>query len=222
MLCHTPISWLGATFDHSLFPLSGAHLSANCSDCHQGGVYGGTPNDCASCHIAEYNATTSPNHAAAGFPTSCQSCHTPTTWLGATFDHSSWPLTGQHQSAQCSDCHQGGVFIGTPTSCVSCHLVDYNQTTNPNHAAAGFPTSCQSCHNTSGWFGATFNHSFPLTGPHNQSCSKCHQNPADYAQFTCLACHEHNQSKMNDVHSDVGGYTYSSPACLNCHPTGKD
>jgi hypothetical protein len=38
--------------------------------------------------------------------------------------------------------------------------------------------------------------------------------------FTCLNCHAQNDT--DDDHDDVSGYTYSSPACYNCHPNGTD
>ncbi|MEZ5978683.1 MAG: cytochrome c3 family protein [Planctomycetota bacterium] len=224
--CHTTIMWDGALFSHTSWPLTGAHLGTSCAQCHTGGVYQGTPTDCASCHIAEYNGTSDPNHTAAGFPTTCQTCHTTTMWDGATFNHSSWPLTGSHAAADCAQCHTGGVFQGTPTDCASCHLSDYNTTSDPNHQAAGFPTSCQTCHNTNTWNGATFNHSFPITtGKHkNYDCSDCHLVSSDYAQFSCTHCHAHNQSEMQQKHDEenVQNYVWSSPACYACHPDGKD
>ncbi len=220
--CHEPFTWTPADFDHAQFPLTGAHNGVSCEDCHVGGVFGGTSSECSACHLDEYDATTDPDHQDAGFPTDCNACHTPTTWFGATFDHSSWPLTGQHQGASCTDCHQNGVYEGTPTNCVSCHLSDYNNTNNPNHSSAGFPTSCQTCHDTNGWDGADFDHDFPLQGPHNVDCNRCHTNPGNYGQFTCLECHAHNKNDMDDEHDDVGGYSYNSNACLNCHPNGND
>ena len=52
---------------------------------------------------------------------------------------------------------------------MSCHLKDYQGTTDPNHVAAGFPQDCQLCHTTTQWLGAKFDHNttkFPLTGAH--------------------------------------------------------
>ncbi len=71
------------SFNHAttVFPLTGAHTSVACANCHVGGKYVGTPTDCYSCHKTMYNTTTNPNHTAAGFPTTCQTCHT-TTNLG--------------------------------------------------------------------------------------------------------------------------------------------
>ncbi len=221
-LCHTPTTWDSSNFAHNTFPLTGQHLSSDCSDCHENGVFGGTPTDCAACHIAEYNQASDPNHIAAGFPTDCQLCHGTGGWEGSNFDHGFWPLTGDHLSVNCSDCHENNMFVGTPTDCASCHIDDYNQTNDPNHIAAGFPTTCEICHDTNGWEGANFNHSFPLVGDHNQDCSVCHTTPGNFLQFSCIDCHEHNKQDTDDDHDEVGGYIYSSPACLSCHPDGDD
>jgi hypothetical protein len=220
--CHIPTSWTGSGFNHATFPLTGAHAATDCAQCHVGGIYAGTPRDCASCHMAEYDATTDPNHAAAGFPTTCQTCHTTVAWDGAGFNHATFPLTGAHAVTDCAQCHIGGVYRGTPRDCASCHIGDYNGTTDPNHAAAGFPTTCQNCHNTSDWDDATFVHSFPIAGPHNQDCTECHQVPRNYSIFSCTHCHDHRRSEMDDEHDDVSGYVYSSPACYSCHPDGDD
>jgi hypothetical protein len=230
--CHTTTTWTGGQFSHqqTQFPLTGAHLAATCPACHADGVYDGKPTTCVSCHQADYNGTTNPPHQAAGFPTDCAGCHTTATWTGAQFDHqqTQFPLTGAHLAATCQACHSDGVYDGKPTTCVSCHQTDYNQTTNPNHLAAGFPTDCAACHTTVTWLGAQFNHDaqyFPIyTGKHrNQwsTCATCHPNSSSFAVFTCLTCHDHNQTKMNDKHKNVAGYQYTSQACYTCHPNGK-
>ena len=40
------------TFDHFTtgFPLSGAHVGADCESCHTRGIFVGTPTRCESCH----------------------------------------------------------------------------------------------------------------------------------------------------------------------------
>ncbi len=115
-----------------------------CLSCHGGGVYNGLPTACASCHQADYDATTDPDHDAAGFPVSCQTCHNTTQWDGAIFDHAQtdFPLTGSHIAQECLSCHGGGVYNGLPTACASCHQDDYDGTTDPDHDAAGFPLTC--------------------------------------------------------------------------------
>ena len=229
--CHTNSSWRTSGFDHNTtqFALTGAHQATTCQSCHGDGVYRGKPVTCISCHQVTFNGTTNPPHQAAGFPTSCTSCHSTTTWVGAVFNHSTtqFPLTGAHQAATCQSCHADGVYDGKPTTCVSCHQTDYSGTTNPAHQSAGFPTTCANCHTTVQWLGATFNHDgayFPIySGKHQgkwTSCAQCHSNPASYAQFTCLTCHEHNKTAMDDKHQGRAGYSYQSTACYGCHPRG--
>src|ERR1035438_5538695 len=112
------------------------------------GVFAGTSSQCVSCHLTDYNRTTNPNHQTGKFSTGCEGCHTTSSWLGATFDHSlsAFPLTGAHTAVACAQCHVNGVFTGTTTDCVGCHLADFQKTTSPNHATAGFPQTCATCH----------------------------------------------------------------------------
>jgi hypothetical protein len=229
-ICHSTTAWTPATFDHSNtnFPLTGAHQAVACAECHINGQYTGTPADCYSCHQENYNGTTDPNHIAAGFPHDCEICHSTTAWTPATFDHSNtnFPLTGAHVTVPCSDCHVNNQYSGTPTECFFCHEDDYNGTTNPNHQSAGFPTNCEICHTTTNWQ-SVFNHDqlyFPIYSGHHagtwSTCSDCHPNASNYSEFTCIDCHAHNQSQMNQEHQEVSGYIYASWACLQCHPTG--
>ncbi len=231
--CHTTTKWLGAVFNHSAtnFPLTGAHLAASCLDCHSSGVYKGLPTACASCHTPEYNASTNPHHIQAGFSTLCASCHTTTQWPGGTYNHNtqtSFPLTGAHIGKSCISCHADKVYNGKPTTCVSCHLTDYNNTTNPKHSTSGFPTDCAACHTTTQWLGAVFNHDgpyFPIySGKHRQawtSCADCHVNSSNYKQFECILCHQHNnKTKVDADHRGQRGYSYNSAACYQCHPRG--
>ena len=39
---------------------------------------------------------------------------------------------------------------------------------------------------------------------------------------SCIDCHAHRRSEMDDEHRDVSGYSWSSPACYSCHPNGSD
>ena len=109
---------------------------------------------------------------------------------------------------------------------LSCHLTDYNQTTNPNHQASGFSTQCQQCHTTNTWLGAMggpFTHTpFIITsGPHAKPCIDCHLTPGNYASFSCIH-HHHDQTHTAQKHVGVPGYVWASPACFNCHPTGQN
>jgi hypothetical protein len=225
--CHTTATWSGATFDHNAFtgfPLTGAHATVACSSCHVNGQFAGTPSTCVGCHLQDYNGTTDPNHAAAGFPTTCQSCHTTASWTSASFDHNtmtSFPLNGAHVSVACTTCHVNGQFAGTPSTCVGCHLQDYNGTTDPNHAAAGFPTTCQTCHMTTSWSGATFDHSttgFPLTGAHvSVACNTCHVN-GQFAGLstTCVSCHLTDFNGATNPNHVASAFPQD---CTICHNT---
>jgi hypothetical protein len=227
--CHGTQRWEGAELDHAqFFPLTGAHRALDCEACHADG-FSGTPRQCVGCHQDDYDQTTDPNHQAAGFPTTCEACHGTQSWEDAELDHDQFfPLTGQHRSLSCEACHAGG-FAGTPTDCYACHEDDYEQTTDPNHQAAGFPTTCELCHTPNGWEGATFDHDglyFPIySGEHAGEwgdCSDCHVNPNNFGTFSCITCHEHNQQEMDEEHEDVPGYVYESSACYACHPTGEE
>ena len=146
--CHFSMtSWTGGQTDHSRFPLLGRHAAAACADCHKNNVYAGTPQDCASCHLKDYNATLSPNHKKAGFSTDCVSCHgtSAQTWSNATVNHDLyWPLQGAHRTLECDQCHAAGYDL--PRDCYSCHKTDYDNTSDPNHRQAGYSTACENCH----------------------------------------------------------------------------
>ncbi|RMF75114.1 MAG: hypothetical protein D6738_04630 [Acidobacteria bacterium] len=224
-LCHGPTGWKDADFDHALtdFPLTGAHLAVDCTRCHVGGVYTGTPTDCYACHQGDYERTTDPNHVTAGFPTDCAQCHTTSGWGGANFDHdaTNFPLTGSHRALDCTACHAGGVYAGTPTDCYACHQGDYERTTDPNHVTAGFPTDCVACHDTSSWAGATFDHdatNFPLTGAHRAlDCTACHAGGVYAGTPTdCYACHRDDYERTTDPNHAAAGFPTD---CTQCHTT---
>jgi len=294
--CHKPTTWGSGGFDHSRFPLVGAHQSVQCNSCHKGGVYTGLSQACSSCHLDDFQRTTSPNHTLLGFSTSCQNCHNTVAWNAATFDHAgitsncsqchlpeynkaknpnhaalgypktceschtstaSWQgATFNHAgiSSGCATCHlpqynatknpnhlalgypktceschttaswKGATFNhgGITSGCATCHLPKYNATTTPNHLASGFPTSCENCHTTNSWRGAVFQHTFIIDrGPHRFSCTECHKVPTNYNVASCTHCHKHTQRAMADKHRNRPGYTWTSSACISCHPTGR-
>ena len=229
-VCHSTIAWSPAQFNHDItqFPLTGAHVQVACATCHTNG-YSGTSSECYSCHQQDYQSATDPNHVAGNYPHECQLCHSTANWNDATFDHNTtqFPLTGAHVSVACANCHANG-YSGTPTDCFTCHQTDYNNTTNPNHQAAGFPTSCMDCHNTNTWNQATFDHDiqyFPIySGKHQGKwnlCVDCHTVQNNFSIFSCIGCHEHNQIDMNNEHQGVQGYVYASEQCYACHPQGN-
>jgi len=226
--CHNSTAWRPATFDHnrSRFPLTGAHLAVPCSQCHVSNRFTGTPADCYSCHQADFQRPTNPNHVAGGFSRTCTLCHTTTAWKPSTFDHNAtrFPLQGAHVAVTCNQCHVNNRFAGTPSDCYSCHQGDFQRATNPNHLTLNFSHDCMSCHTLSAWTPSTFDHDgqyFRIySGKHRgkwQTCATCHVNPADYKMFECINCHEHSQQKMDDKHRNRPDYQYNSQACYRCH-----
>ncbi|MEZ4987703.1 MAG: cytochrome c3 family protein [Saprospiraceae bacterium] len=234
--CHTTDHWLVDNVSdihiENGFPLNGVHSNISCSACHQSETalrFGRNGNDCASCHLSDFSASTNPNHTDAGFSTNCIDCHdlfTPD-WQTDVVDHSFFPLTKGHDIADCASCHIGGDFANTPTDCFACHQPDFESTLTPNHITAGFVNDCAICHTTDpDWMPAQFlAHDlqyFPIySGAHEgewNACVDCHFNPSNYAEFTCIGCHTNPET--DEAHDMVGGYVYEDNACLACHPTG--
>lgn len=199
-------------FDHDIaaFKLEGEHREAACDECHQNGLYKGTPTDCYSCHKNQ-------DEHGGRFGTDCSACHTPSDWDNASFDHnrSSFPLTGAHTSVRCEDCHSSGQFAGLSSSCVSCHA-------EPQAHAGQFGTDCAACHTTTAWSPATFNgqHTFPLD--HGEeglvACATCH--PSNYETYTCYGCHEHTEANIRGEHQEEGISDFSN--CVECHADGRE
>jgi hypothetical protein len=246
--CHIPTTWEGGGFTHGNWPLTCAHAAADCTACHTTGIFEPLPNQCADCHLPEYLATTDPDHAAQGFPTECAQCHGTCDWEDAQFDHAGisagcvtchlddylgttdpdHEVEGFPQT--CEVCHdttswEGAQFshAGISSGCADCHLDDYLATTDPDHQAAGFPTACELCHLTfTTWDDADFDHTFEISsGPHSElDCSECHLQPRAYTIASCTHCHEHSLRETTSEHSRVRGFVWSSPACIECHPTG--
>jgi hypothetical protein len=217
--CHraSDPDWTAANYPHSVYPLVGSHVGRACSACHSSGVYSGLPSECVDCHLDDYNTTDDPDHAAAGFPMTCELCHQPTSWEGADFDHTGYPLQGIHATLDCSQCHSSGVYAGLPSECVDCHLTDYQGTDDPDHGAAGFPTSCELCHQPTSWEDADIDHSgYPLQGIHaTLDCSQCHSSGV-YAGLPseCVDCHLADYQGTNDPDHDAAGF---STSCELCH-----
>jgi hypothetical protein len=224
--CHRTTAWTAVRWDHGSVTgvqLSPVHRALGCESCHQQQEFASASLGCASCHLGDYQATSRPAHAAAGFSTSCESCHRPShsSWTQTTFNHGAiFQLAGAHATAACTDCHRSKVYRGTSRDCVSCHRADYDRAANPNHAAAGFPTTCDSCHEAArgSWRGSGFNHNsvFQLTGSHaTATCTSCHRNnvyrgtPRD-----CVSCHRADYDRAANPNHAAAGFP---TACDSCH-----
>jgi hypothetical protein len=168
--CHDTVLWADGKFDHSStgWALTGAHQMppaagskiVGCTDCHVNSNYNFTSANtvCYGCHLAAWNSTQTlggavPNHIAAGYPTTCDTCHTTTSWLGATFNHTYFPIP--HNGSVCADCHQVSTDYSSFT-CINCHTTTAHQQTGTNQQHQGVggytytATSCYGCHKNGG------------------------------------------------------------------------
>jgi hypothetical protein len=187
------------------FPLTGAHAKVECETCHTGGLFKGTPKDCAGCHSIGRRVV-APAKKANHMPTTaaCETCHTNVvTFQGARFNH-----------------------IGVqPKACVTCH----NGLTAPGKPNGHRPTtsSCDSCHRTSVWLPAGYDHAPPIP-----ACETCHTpggparaKPVDHV-FTpvgvsCDTCHKSGFSTFLGATFDHIGANILANTCQNCHVSGK-
>ena len=230
-LCHVPENWTTLKgdfeFDHEAetgYALEGAHARATCLRCHndRGPVAEYLARGCAGCHVDPHESTLDPD---------CTQCHNQLSWrpigLVGMHDQTRFPLTGAHVGLACYRCHAGapqGDFIGAPIDCHLCHQDDLARATDPDHIANGFVTDCQRCHAPTRWENGIFDHEmfFPIrSGDHRLDCRDCHTT-GDTRMFSCIDCHDHRRSEMDDEHDDVPGYVYESNACFACHPRGRE
>jgi hypothetical protein len=222
-------------------PLTGTHLQISCESCHlddTGGAYTTLDPDCFACHAQDF-ATASLDHVENGFSTDCEACHNTLAFsAGIAFDHvtvsGGFRLLGIHARIACANCHIvpgfESLFPGVTgdQDCVGCHQDDYD-TAEPDHVGTGFPTTCIQCHNVERWEDAIFTEHdalyFPIfSGAHRNkwgSCAECHEVTSDFGAFTCLSCHEHERTRMDEKHKEEQGYIYNSAECFDCHPNGK-
>ncbi len=158
--CHTTSGGRGPpSTTQTIFPLTGAHTSADCSSCHTGGRL---PGDLTRCAIPATRPTTTgpriPITSAPGSPTTAAPV-TPRQRLAGSHLQPLRSLPADRRltsASDCSTCHSGGVYQGLTTLCYACHQADYNGTTNPNHAQRRVPRPAAPV-TTRAWAGADFN-----------------------------------------------------------------
>ncbi|MFN2223397.1 MAG: DUF5667 domain-containing protein, partial [Candidatus Promineifilaceae bacterium] len=149
------VLFIGDDFDHSFYPLTGAHAETECVNCHLDGQYAGTSGECLACHLSP----------ADHYVGECVACHATTAWADVTFDHTGLADCGschledappQHYPGQCSTCHvpQNWTEIAFDHAgfddCVSCHA----SAAPPFH----YQGQCSNCHVSQDWSLVTFNH----------------------------------------------------------------
>jgi hypothetical protein len=236
--CHSTEGWkvllTPMKFDHSKTPfvLYGRHRDVLCDKCHTGLRFTETPTNCVSCHQRDFDNALVLNHRVAGFSTDCSQCHDERmlSWESSfSHDKLEFRTHGIHEAVACNQCHLNGIYKGTSSECVACHLKEFTAATNPSHSAAGFSTDCATCHRALTWQPAVFyphGQYFPISAGDTHSpgrwnsCTDCHTAGPPYTTFECINCHEHSKSATDRHHDDVSGYVYQSSACYRCHSQG--
>jgi len=205
------------------------HEKAKCAQCHLQPVFSNVAKNCADCHADIHRRQMGPD---------CAQCHTVKGWeisTPAVRDHRNrLPLLGTHAAVECEQCHKQaatGQFLGLSTACDSCHLKDWQNTTNPPHASAGpafASENCQSCHTFDSWPTAKFEHSvtgFPLTNGHaTVPCTQCHINNnynLAIAPTACgtAGCHLTTWQQTNNPTHPMAGPAFALANCSTCHTT---
>lgn len=239
--CHEMNDWRPAFLPNHdvLFPIfSGEHNGAwnDCADCHTNPV-SFSDFSCLTCHEHEQARMDDEHRGISGYAYeshACLSCH-PTGGeadISDNHDADFFPIfSGTHQGAwqECVECHVNpGTF--QVVSCIDCHEHEAAKTNLEHSGIADYvyaTENCLLCHPTGekGEFRDHDNLYFPIfTGSHSgtwEECLACHTNPANRKEFTCVECHEHNQTEMNAKHTGIQGYAFQSSECFLCHPTGE-
>ncbi len=140
-----------------------------------------------------------------------------------------FPISGTnvpaaHASATCNDCH-GGFATFTQFTCLNCH--DQTTTASQHTGVPGYnydSASCYACHSSGTAAFPAHEAFFPIasgTMHAGIACSTCHTVPGDHspANQGCTSCHD--QASTAPLHSNVGGYTWTVAACLQCHGDGQ-
>ncbi len=239
--CHDGVDTYGDDFSHDLFPfaLTGSHLIALCSQCHQSSSNVAdlqlTPKACNACHQVD-------DPHAGNLGDQCGDCHSTEGWKPAQFDHNlaSFKLVGAHINVACEKCHEDFLFVGTPATCFACHQKD-------DFHDGSFGEECATCHNPSSWDDWIFDHdlaAFKLTGKHvNVDCESCHTSGYRGTPTDCFGCHQkddqhngqlgkdcgecHNTAGWGNVnfdHSQTGFSLlgqHATVACKACHANGQ-
>jgi hypothetical protein len=163
--CHDEQHWT-TTFTadahrRTNFPLSGAHATIPCRECHPNARdrdFSRSPVTCATCHLSDYQRTgsTTIDHAGAGFSQDCRQCHTTLRWRPARFpDHDRCFLlsAGPHAGIRCTSCHRAlptGVVTGqcatNTASCTGCHEHSCARTDPKHPPGIGYECKDQKCY----------------------------------------------------------------------------
>ncbi len=154
--------------------------------------------NCTACHDPDRPDDLLHKEAGSG----CGECHDTRRWEGVEFDHEKWLLADLGRSGNCAGCHEP------------------DRPDDKLHKEA--KNSCSECHSTKAWEPADFDHErwFRFDRDHSAECSTCHDNPADYRQYTCYGCHEHSRRGVAAEHREEGIKEFSN--CVECHRSSDE
>ncbi len=218
--CHERSTFRPSKFDAELhastkFPLQGAHLAAECAQCHPKDPaapvlkFADADPACSSCHVDAHDGRFQRREIQAQDPSlesrGCAACHDTHDFASGareSFDHAAmagFALDGAHAKAACEVCHSPSA---TPDAAGRTF----------GRAASQFPGPvgrCSTCH------ADVHAGSFDARGPESQrdaSCARCHTTASfrqgarekfDHAQWTSF--------ELSGAHART--------ACEDCHPT---
>ncbi|RME53943.1 MAG: hypothetical protein D6795_04850, partial [Deltaproteobacteria bacterium] len=238
--CHTEGGFNTFTFDierhaKTAFPLTGAHRTVTCPECHLQGM--GEPfaateavpvagmlaaqtrsawrfrltgkdlADCASCHASPHRGQ---------FPERrCTDCHDTDRWrLADRFDHdrlTKFPLSGKHRQVPCEGCHreekdsEGSFVRYRPLTFEGCDAC-HADVHYGQFTRIETPLSCEKCHRETGFEDLRFDHGDPTFS--DWPLRGKHEGVA------CEACHPvvHLADRI-----EVRRFRPTPKACEGCH-----
>lgn len=214
--------WTAETHAGTNFPLTGAHRTVPCAECHVRGVFEGTPASCEACHWDRRQD----DRYGLRLGAHCGDCHSPTSWKDvppSKWDHEAetgFRREGIHRTLDCAACHGEDLGKALP-DCFSCHQEAYREAKEPDHVAGSFPVDCMACHSSQkSWHGAKFAHgTFPLKGSHRTiGCAACHAGGRyQGTPSVCAACHIEDYNGTTEPGHRAAGF---STDCAECHGDG--
>jgi len=168
--CHTAVAWSDvkelAQHRRTRMPLTGAHASVPCVDCHvrqSERGYTDLPVDCYACHSRDYHAGLHPAHdgdpndpSVKPLSRQCAQCHTTVAWKPAVVDPSTLAArapehdayfqlsSGKHRAIECAGCHVDPKRQRM-VRCDGCH-VDSELRSEHRSPVSNAAASCLRCH----------------------------------------------------------------------------
>lgn len=127
----------------------------------------------------------------------------------------------EHDGNDCLECHTTGSYEAY--ECIECHEHAQAPMGNEHDDVRDYrweSTACVDCHPDGESLDRASHSQFPIDSADKHaavSCGDCHST-GGYEDYSCIDCHAHRADKMNSAHDDVNQYSFTSPACYDCHP----